>query len=356
MESVAVVGVIGLVAVGSFTSGSLAATPRTAGPRGSSHGTAYVACAGSLLKLYYKTLGPAFKKATGDNFGGPPCAGSLDLAQEILSNEIDPAAFLAIGAAAIKELFPDGRSRFAMAIASDPLVVAYSKKSADYSELNAIRTGHKPLKALFSLFTKKGFKLGRTDPTQDPQGIFFILMAKLAQKVLHLPSGEGNRALGITNSKPFGSRSQIFSETALPTDIATGIVDAGSEYLPEAAQYGLDYIKLPKKLNFADPAESKLYSTVSLKVSGTVNKGEVIHLSSTLVLPKSGTTFKPANEAAAQAFVAFLLRSKGRSILQSVGYRLIAPVVDLASGVTPKEALPPAIYKLFKSLKGTIGA
>jgi molybdate/tungstate transport system substrate-binding protein len=352
----ALISVAAFVAVASSSSASLAATSaRSTSPR-TTHGTASVACAGSLVKLYHDKLGPAFEKATGDAFGGPPCAGSLALAQEIISKEINPGAFLAIGAHAIKELFPYDRSKFALAVASDPLVIGFSKKSRYYSQLNAIRTGAEPLSDLWTLFTTHGFKLGRTDPTQDPQGIFFILMNKLAQKVLHLPSGITDRALGITKAKPFGANSQQLDEDALPVDIQEGVVDAGSEYLPEAVQYGLDYISLPPTIDFGSPSEVGLYSTVSLEVSGSLNTGEVIHLNETLVEPQTGTTFTPANEAADQAFVAFLMQPKGRAVLTGVKYRLIKPVVVLAPGVTLAEALPPAILKLFKSLGGQIGS
>ena len=144
------------------------------------HGTAAVACAGSLLKLYEDTLGPAFKTATGDSFGGPPCAGSLALASEILANEINPGVFVAVGAHAIKELFPTNRAKFAMSVAADPLVIGYSSKSRYYTQLNEVRSGKMSLAYLWSLFATPGFKLGRTDPTQDPQGIFFILESMLA--------------------------------------------------------------------------------------------------------------------------------------------------------------------------------
>lgn len=354
LRSTALVAVASLVALSASSSVSLASTSTKATSPRAAHGTASVACAGSLLKLYYDTLGPAFKKATGDAYGGPPCAGSLALAQEILSKEINPGAFLAIGAHAIKELFPAVRSKFAMAIAADPLVIGFSKKSRYYSQLNAIKTGKQPLSDLFTLFTKKGFRLGRTDPTQDPQGIFFILFAKLAQNVLPLYKGEAAKALGITKTSPYGSKSQIYDETALPTDIATGIVDAGSEYLPEAKQYGLDYISLPPTLSFSSPAEAKRYATVSLKVNGSVQTGEVIYLNTTLVLPAKGTSFPPADEAADQAFVGFMLMSKARAALAHVGYSLRRPLVVLAPGVTLAQALPPAILSLFHSLGGRV--
>jgi molybdate/tungstate transport system substrate-binding protein len=352
MRSTALIAVVALVAIGSSSSASLAATGKSVSPRTS--GTASVACAGSLIKLYHDTLGPAFKKTTGYNFGGPPCAGSTDLAQEILANEINPGAFLSIGAKAIKKLFPAERAKFAMQIASDPLVIGFSKKSKDFNQLNAIRNHQAPLSSVFKLFTTSGFKLGRTDPTQDPQGVFFILMSKLAQKVLHLPAGEANKALGITKSSPYGSKSQMYDEDSLPVDIQDGAVTAGSEYLPEAKQFGLDYITLPATLNFGSPAEVSLYSTVSLNVSGSLDTGEVIYLNTTLVLPQAGHPFTGPNEAADQAFVSFMLYAKARSILANVGYGLHDPEIVLAPGVTLTQALPPTLLALFKALGGKV--
>jgi molybdate/tungstate transport system substrate-binding protein len=349
-----VAAVAALVAACGSNSSTSTTTTSTTAPA-AVHGTAAVACAGSLLKLYEDTLGPEFKQSTGDSFGGPPCAGSLALASEILSNEISPGVFLSIGAKAIKELFPTARAKFAMAVAADPLVIGYSSKSRYFSQLNAIKTGKKPLSDLFTLFTTPGFKLGRTDPTQDPQGIFFILMSKLAQSVLHLPSGQAAQALGITASSPYGSKSQMLDEDALPTDIAEGVVDAGSEYLPEAKQYGLDYIALPPTLDFATPSEVSLYSTVSLSVSGSVQQGEVIYLNIGLVSPKKGTSFSAADEQADQAFVGFMLSSTGRSALENVGYSLEPPVLHLAPGVTTAaQALPSSVLSLYNSLKGSI--
>jgi len=354
MRSTALVAMAGLMAVGASVAAVSAATTRSTRPH-VVYGTATVACAGSLTKLYASALGPAFKRATGDTAGGPPCAGSTALEKEILAHEINPGVFLSIGAKAIKGLFPAKRAKFAMTVVSNPLVVAYSSHSRYYAQLNAIRAGKTPLSGLFKLFTTPGFRLGRTDPTQDPQGTFFILMAKLAQRVLHLPAGEANKALGITGSSPYGSKSQIVDETALPTDISTGIFDAGSEFLPEAKQYGLRYIALPPSLSFGNPKDAALYSTVSLKVSGSVQKGEVIYLDVAFVAPQKGTFFKRADALANQAFVAFLLESTGRKILQKVGYELRPPVLVLAPGYkSAAQVLPGSILRLFKSLGGKI--
>ncbi len=334
---------------------SASSAAAAASTRSGAHGTASVACAGSLEKLYNLTLGPAFYRATGDSFGGPPCAGSFALASEILNNEITPGVFLSVGAAAIEKLWPAHRAKFALSLATDRLVVAYSPRSRYYTQLNAIRSGARPLSSLFSLFLTPGFRLGRTNPDQDPQGAYFIMMTKLAQTYLHLPAGEAARALGITGSSPFGSSSQIFDETALPTDIATGVVDAGSDFVSEAKQYGLDYINLPPALDFASPSELPRYKTVSLTVSGKRQAGNLINLDGTLVLPAKGSPVAAVDEKADQGFLAFMLSKKGRSVLTASGYSMVPPVLDLAPGLkTAAAALPSPALSLYKSLGGSI--
>lgn len=326
----------------------------SSGGPAAAHGTASVACAGSLLTLYQDKLGPAFARATGDRTGGPPCAGSSALAQQILANEIDPGVFLSLGTKAISTLFPAHRARAAIAIASDPLVVAYSPNSRYYAQLQAIRTGRHPLSALFALMASPGFKLGRTDPTQDPQGVYFLLMCELAKRVLRLPAGEVDRALAITASAPYGTNSQLFDEAALPTDISTGSVDAGSAYLPQARQLGLDYITLPPSLDFATPSMKPLYRTVSLVVDGKVIAGGVINVAVALVTPGAGTTVPSKDSTADTAFVTFLLGDTARAILRRAGFLLHPPVVLLAPGVaSAAAALPGSVDRRIQALGGT---
>ncbi len=317
-------------------------------------GTASVACAGSLDKLYNEVLGPEFQKATGYHYGGPPCAGSNDLAQQIVSKAISPGVFLAVGAKPIETLFPD-RAKFAMSLATDPLVIAYSPKSKYASELDAIASGAKPLTDLFTLMATPGFRLGRTDPTQDPQGEFFILMMLLAEKRLYLPPGQADKILGITSGSPDGSSSQMLSEDALPTDELEGEVDAGSAYRSEAIQYGLKYITLPSDLNFSDPTYEDVYETVSINVAGETFTGKLITLDTTLVQPAPGTTMSSDDTAANEAFVSYLLSPAGRSLLMTAGYTLTSPVLELAPGVSSaSDALPSSVESAFNSAGGTV--
>jgi molybdate/tungstate transport system substrate-binding protein len=322
-------------------------------PSKSGRGTATVDYAGSLTGLMQTSLVPAFEKATGYSLVGKG-AGSTLIAQGILDGELDPGAFVSVGKKAIKSLWPN-RSHFVLTLATDPLVVAYSKSSRYASELDAIRSGRKPLKDLFTLMARPGFRLARTDPTADPQGAFFILMVDLAQRELHLARGTANRILGTSPSNVVGSSSQIVDENSIATDIASGTFDAGSDYLTEAKQFHLDYITLPHTLDFATPADAALYATVSVKLPTGPFPGDLITLDEAYVLPPKGQVRGGAAAQADAAWLAFLLSPKGQDLLGSAGYRLERPVLTLAPGVgSARRALPPAVLAAFHRLGGTV--
>ena len=316
------------------------------------HGTADVAYAGSLVELAEKVLGPAFEKATGFSYVGRG-AGSTTLAQEILSKEISPGVFLPVGRKAIEKLEPS-RAKFAIELATDPLVVAYNPHSKYAPQLEAIAKGTAPLSSLFSLMAEPGFKLGRTDPNVDPQGAYFILTALLAVKVLGLPADTAAKVLGIDAAHPYGNSSQLFDETSLEPTLQAGELDAASVYVSQAKQLGLPYITLPPTLSFADPAHASTYAEVSLPLSdGTVKTGDLISLNETLIVPPATS---PGDVAANNSFVSYLLSSGGRALLRAGGYTLVTPQLYLAPGVSASEALPSSVMTAFNQAGGQIAS
>ena len=323
--------------------------------KATTHGTASVAYAGSLELFAATDLGPKFEAATGDSFQGR-AAGSSTLASEILSQEISPGVFMSIGKKNIKRLWPAKRSKFVIQLATDPLVVAYNPSSKFASQFAAIANHKKPLSALFKLLSTPGIRIGRTDPNADTQGIFFILMMKLAQSTLHLSYDPATTVLGVTKSTPFGLPAQMVDEDSLITDLQAGEFDASSAYLTQAIQYHLHYITLPPSLNFAVSSEVSHYAKVSLRLTdGTVEQGELITLDITLVLPTSAKTKpSPANQAADDTFVAWILSANGRAQLRIGGYPLTRPVFTGATTTdTPAKALPANVYSAFVAAGGT---
>lgn len=342
----------GLLAACGTTSATPAMTATGGAGSAAQHGTAQVAYAGSLTKLAETVLGPSFEHATGDAFSGRG-AGSTALAQEIVSGEISPGVFLSVGRKAIEKLEPT-HAKFAIELATDPLVVAYNPKSPFARVLAAVASHRAPLSSLFAVLAKPGFKLGRTDPNADPQGATFVLMVKLAQHVLGLPPSTARSVLGITSANPAGNTSQIFDETSMLPTLQAGELDASSAYLSQALQYHLPYVTLPPALDFADAAQAKLYKTASLRLtSGTVVTGAVTTLNETLVLPLPTSV---GDQVAAERFCAFLVAPAGRKELAAGGYRLVKPVFYSAPGASPSSVLGPVLLSAFRAAGGTAGS
>jgi molybdate/tungstate transport system substrate-binding protein len=273
-----------------------------------------VAYAGSLANLNEKVIGPAFTKAKGYAYQGRG-AGSTALAQEIKSGEISPNVFESVGGKPIESLEPKFTSWYVQ-FASSPIVVAYNPASKYASQFAAIASGAKPLADLFTLMATPGFKLGRTDPNLDPQGVAFIEMLMLAQKQYKLPS---SIVTTIIQGQPSSANSAtIFDETALEPRLQAGQLDASSAYLSQAIQLHLHYITLPSSLNLGDPALAAQYKTVSFKLAnGELQTGKPLSLCITTIGTK--------DQAAADAFVAYVLSQPGLARHKQGGYTLLTP-------------------------------
>ncbi len=275
------------------------------------HGTANVAYAGSLQDVNDLSIGPAFQRSTGNKYEGQG-GGSFGVAHEIASKTIAPNLFESVGYAPIQVLEPKFTT-WAVSFAASPLVVAYDPKSPFAPQLNAIRSGQKPLKDLFSLMANPRFHLGRTNPNTDPQGQAFYMMVELAQKQYHLPSSLPSQVLGSLENPH-----QVYSETGILSLLQSGGLDASSAFLSEAIQRHLDYIKLPSSLNFANPADNAAYATASVKLSnGTVVDGAALTVDIT-------TIGKPA--PAAVSFIRYLLGRHGESLMKKAGYDVFGPL------------------------------
>ncbi len=307
---------LALLAVGVAGCGS-AATKSPAKPSRVS-----VAYAGSLDYMNDQVIGPAFAKATGIAYSGRG-GGSWALAHEIQGGVIQADVFESLGTGPIAALAPKQAS-WAIGFASSPLVVAYNPKSRFAAQFKAIAQGARPMRDLFTLLATPGLRLGRTNPATDPQGQTFYLMVELAQRIYHLPAGTAQRILGAWNNPQ-----EVFSEEGLPTQLQAGGLDAASAFLPQAQQLKLSYIVLPAQLDFANPADLPLYSSVSMTIPqvGTVH-GQVSMLALTVLRGK--------NQAAGDAFAQFALAKAQDHLWRSQGYELIPPVVWGAKSDIPK--------------------
>jgi molybdate/tungstate transport system substrate-binding protein len=308
---------MGLAAAGcgsSSTSSGSGASASSAGTGSSSKATS-VAYAASLVYLNEKVVGPAFEKATGLQYTGR--AGPSDgLSAEIASKEITPDAFESVGGSSVETLFPKFTSWYVQ-YAATSIVVAYNPHSKYASQFKAIASGKMPVKNLFALMEKPGFKLGRTDPNTDPQGRAFIFMLQLAAMKYHLPASTVSKIIGSPANS--AKSSQIFEEASLDSTLQSGQLDAASAYLSQAKQLHLSYITLPPDINLGDAADAAQYKKASITITSTA--GKVTKTGSPLTIDITAIN----NSASGTKWVAYVLSPAGLALHQQGGYTLLKP-------------------------------
>jgi len=303
---------------GSSPSASSANTEIPAGP-------ANVAYAASLAFLNEKIVGPAFAKADSLTYSGR--AGPSDgLSQEIAAGVITPDVFESVGGDPIAALEPKF-TKWYVQYASTSIVLAYNPASKYAKQFKAIGNGTEPVKNLFSILQKPGFKLGRTDPNLDPQGRAFIYMLELAQMKYHLPANTVTKILGSPLAS--ASASEIFDEAALEPRLQAGQLDASSAYLSQAIQLHLHYIRLPAAINLGDAALAAQYHKASITITGNVTKH-----GSPLVIDITTINNSPIGAK----FAAYVLSPAGLALHKQGGYTLLKPKL-----FGPASAVPAAV-------------
>jgi molybdate/tungstate transport system substrate-binding protein len=248
-----------------------------------------VLSAGSLQDLLQQQVGPAFQQATGYTLDDTSM-GSDAIANGIKGGTLQGDVFLSASPNVNKTLegSADGNwvSWYA-SFGSSPLVLGYSPSS---KFADVLRT-----KPWYDVIDEPGLLIGRTDPATDPKGVLAVTALDQAAKAHHIP------ALKAIAS----SASNLYPETSLVGQLQAGQLDAGFFYGVEAAAAHIRMVPL----------------------SGTSLAG----VYTLTVLNRA------PHEAAARAFVAFLLGKSGRRILEKNGIVPITPPKVSGRSTVPKD-------------------
>ena len=248
-------------------------------------GTVDVLYAGSFLDLMEQHLGPAFHKATGYTVSGYS-AGSTALASEISGKTLVGDVFISASPSVNDSLEGASNGDWVSSYREfgySPLLLGYYSKSKFASDLLT--------KSWFNVVDLPGFLLGRTDPATDPKGVLAVDALEGTALTHDIP------ALNALAT----STSNVFAETALVGELQAGQLDAGFFYGVEAAAAHLKTVPL---------------------------KGTSLNAEYTVAILN-----RAPHQAAAKAFVKFLLSVSGRAILKKYGVTpVVPPVVTKASG------------------------
>ena len=255
---------------------------------GADRGPVDVLYAGSLVNLMEKSIGPAFNRDTGYRFTGF-AGGSKALAAEIKGKVRVADVFISASPAVNTSLMGAGNGQWLSwyaTFARSSLVLGYSEQSRFAAQLRT--------RPWYSVITEPGFRLGRTDPATDPKGQFTIQALTEAAQRYNDP--------GLTRLTK--ETDSIFPEETLVGRLQAGQLDGGFFYTIEAAQARIRAVPLT-------PIDVSASYTLSV-----VNRSP--------------------HQAAALAFVDYLLGPRGRGFLTAQGLTLVRPAQVSGSGVPEK--------------------
>jgi molybdate/tungstate transport system substrate-binding protein len=265
----------------STSSSSTPASSTSAKPSGD----VYVFSAGSLDTLMTKTVAPAFHAATGYTLVDTS-HGSGTLAADIKNGVAVADVF--VSASPSDDTILEGSANgnwvsWYAAFATSPEVLGYYPKSKFAHDLQTM--------PWYKVITMPGFRLGRTNPSQDPGGVLAAKALEETATAQHLP------ALNTLATE----MSDEYAENPEQADIQTGQLDAAFMYEADANSQGSPFVKL----------------------TGTNLAGDY-----TITLVN-----KAPHLAAAEAFIKFLLGPTGQAEMKADQFNIVSPPTVSGSGV-----------------------
>lgn len=229
-------------------------------------------------------------------------AGSLETARKLT----DLGRFPDVIALADYEVFPrllvPGQTTWYVRFARNRMVITYTDRSRFAREITPTNW--------WQVLTRPGVEVGRSDPNLDPAGYRALLLFQLAEREYHRP---GLAAQLLAAAPPKDMRPKSADLTAL---VQTGDLDYAWEYESVAQESGLRYVRLSDHLDLGNPADSALYSQVTVRVAGRTPADTIEFRGEPIVYGLSIPARAPHADAGAR-FVAFLFSDAGRRICRA---------------------------------------
>ncbi len=232
-----------------------------------------------------KTVGPAFHAATGYTLVDTS-HGSSTLAADIKNKIAVADVFVSASPAVNATLMGASNGNWVSwygAFASSPEVLGYYPESKFATDLKT--------KPWYDVITMPGFRLGRTNPTQDPGGVLAAKALTETAAAQHLPA---------------------------LTKLAT---ETSDEYEEDAEQAGIQSGQLDASFMYEADANSQ--ASPFVKLTGVNLAGDY-----TITLVKNAPHL-----AAAEAFIKYLLGPTGQAEMRADHFIIVSPPKVTGTGV-----------------------
>jgi molybdate/tungstate transport system substrate-binding protein len=285
--------------------------------------------AAGTLAVPFRQLNTLFEKNNAAVTVQAQFGGSVMMAKRITDLHQD-ADLLAVADYSVipKYMFADpAHAAWYAGFARNAITFVYTDKSKYANEINA--------QNWYTILTRPGVEIGRSNPDTDPSGYQTVQMLNLAEKFYTAPGLEQS----VLANAPLANTRD--TETALISALQLGQIDYLAIYRSDALQHHLKFIDLPTKINLSDPAEAGFYKDgVAHTKNGELSGKPIVYA---ITMLNGGK-----NAALAEKYVAMLLGSDGQAVMKSNGFGDFSPPYAVHS-----EAMPAGLKTLVKPWPGS---
>lgn len=240
---------------------------------------AYAAEASALLSHFHNV--------TGYSVAPPKAGGSFELAREI-AQVGGTDLFLSVSSSSLTRQYLGNRSSgWALAIASDQLVIAYSRATEEnQAALSAIHLFQKAYEenstalyaSAFENLTSGNVKVGISNASEDPAGLRAWLALEIAGYLY-----ENNTQYFVQRAQESGAVVSSTSAAELVSPLEYGDIQFLFIYRSAAISKGLPYLQLPDSIGQGNVSLSSFYSQFQYRTSGGIMRGSPILLYLTVI-------------------------------------------------------------------------
>jgi molybdate/tungstate transport system substrate-binding protein len=190
-------------------------------------------------------------------------------------------------------------------IATDQIVITFDDFSRRSKEINQ--------ENWVDILLSEGVSFARADHKVVPCGYRTLMVWQLTEKLYKRP---GIYQRLRDKSVP---EEEYQSVTDLTAAILEGRVDYAFQYLSVAKQFGLNYLKLPSRINLSNPVHADLYSEATVVIWEKRYSPKPVILNGAPIEFAVAAAKNSPRKKLAEAFIEFLTSKEGGRILEECG-------------------------------------
>ncbi|NOT10001.1 MAG: tungstate ABC transporter substrate-binding protein WtpA [Gemmatimonadales bacterium] len=291
---------LGIAAPALLAASRLAAQPAS--------GPLVVFNAGSLAYPFRELLN-AFTKANPGVRPMQESSGSLEAARKLTELGKIPDILGVADYGVIAKLLMPAHARWYVTFASNAMVLAHTDRSIGAGEI----TGEN----WWRILLRPGVRVGRSDPSLDPNGYRALMVYQLAEAHYRQP-GLAARLLAASPARYIRPK-----EADLTALLQAGELDYAWSYRSLAMTAGLRRVDLPAEVDLRDAAKAAWYSQAKVRLPAGRQGGAALEFVGEPIVYALTIPNQAPHPATARAFVRFVLSPAGREILARSGFQVL---------------------------------